>query len=384
MQRFVFMRICAFALIATFALVGESSGVTIVVGGHDSVHDPLGVPGVFVTAYLIDPHVVRIPLPGGLPTAAKYKPIEDKVYNIAHAATVRNQSVSLIGYSHGATMVLRIAHRLSDLHLDRLVKLVTIDRIALDYPISLSPHYDYVPDGLISAFNIYQTADSVFKGGAVTGAVNVDATGQVVFEKPLGSIINPTDARFKYEYHHFIQDSDYVRREVLWRFGLKYLPGIWHIIVAGTADGHSIDGTLDYLLYVADKQFEAKAWRPIRNGLSRFIGTIGISSMNGNFVFLTGASDCPSLRENATGTFRGALGQGYNEFDLSLQGEWPFYDSKTCQSTGMRQFSGEAHGSLAAPPLVGESPRAGIADSLGSVDLLNNGSTEMPSSILLH
>jgi hypothetical protein len=195
------------------------AGVTIAVGGMNSRDDLRSGLGVFVTASLLDPEAVRLALPA-YPTAGRYRPIEEQVYQRAHDAAARNGEVDLLGYSHGATLILRVAHWLAERGLAGRVRVATIDRVTFGYPVTLSPHYASVPDGIISGFNIYQTADNRLHGGKVAGAEEVLATDRILTEKT-GLPMSRKERRYhgQFEYHYFMQESAYVRGEILKRFG---------------------------------------------------------------------------------------------------------------------------------------------------------------------
>lgn len=331
------------AFIWALALPGSASAVTIAVGGWDSQRDPN--PGIFVTARLVDPAAVCRTLPGGVVLTDYYRRTEQALFNRAKAALDAGEPVTLFGYSHGATMVLRIAHKLAN-ETDRIhnVKLVTIDRIAAGYPLLLWPHYDSVPNGLALAFNVFH------KGGKVTGAENVPATNDITFEKTRGALADPTDPRFKQHYHQYIQNSYEVRRKILANFQAPgYLPGIWHMQVAGRVEGDHVDFALYYLLSITrQRRYQFRAWTHLKEFDLMSAIIEGRAIRAGRFNFVTHAPGCPSLGvDGAVGTFLGNVAEAYNQMTLYLNGSWPMYRKNPCRDAGTAVFQAEARAVLA-------------------------------------
>ncbi len=343
------LRVATFAFLCAAAAATRSPAVTIIVGGYNSVLEPRA--GVVLTGRLIDPDAVVAWLPGGIPSASKYQAVEDELFQIALEAAENpgGGSVNLLGYSHGATMVLRIANHLGSLGLARRLKIVTIDRIAFAFP--LYPRYRSVPDGVALAFNIYQTVDPSLTGGLVIGAVNEDATSEIEIEHTYGPLYNPDDDRFLHPYHHYIQDSDYVRRNVLAHFGVKYLPGIWKVGVTGTSIMPIKEFVLYHLIYVDGTKFDAKGWTALKE-FSEYAGALRQFSLSGKFFIPTFAPDCPNLGvTDASGSFGGIVDKLYQTMNLQLHGQWPHYYPQDCTSAGLRRFSGDAHGTWIFAPL---------------------------------
>ena len=178
---------------------------TIAVAGYNSVQNRK--PGIFDTAALIDPLATKISLPGAIPTASAYLAVEQDVYERVVLAHQLHHEITLLGHSHGATLTLRVIARLYTTHpsLVSRIRLVTLDRIAVGYPLETAGT-DTLPPGLQAALNIYQTADSDshLRGAALGGATNVNVTSTLLFERSTGATTNPTDQRFGLPFHNYI------------------------------------------------------------------------------------------------------------------------------------------------------------------------------------
>lgn len=361
----------ALALLVFWMLGAPARAATLAVGGFNSQG---ANPGLFNTARLIDPKAAAWTLSGTInPTqqAIEYGLVEDAVFKRARQAIKREEQVNILGYSYGATLVLRVVHRLANDQLPlKNVHLVTVDRIGVGYP--LLPVFHTVPKGLGSSLNVYQKTSRVLQGGEVTGAMNRAVTGEIREEKRLGRIANPFDGRFLQHPHLFIENSDHVRRLILETFEIAYLPGLWDLYT--TADHGAAFGA-HYVVYEKKGRFESKAW----TSLGKFVKYSGYrgAGLTGEFFIPTYAAGCPELGVAfAFGVFAGGANPSRDELKLFLDGSWPKYYPSTCESAGYGQFTGRVVGSrsrllsltgsrMGSPEYTAPDLRPLVADSLG-------------------
>ena len=240
-RRFCRFQLTLLCLPVFLAFVEPATALTVVVGGRGSVNDRL--PGIRETARWIaapeDPLWFPLPL---VPNPIEYGAIEQRVYDTILEAINGNEPVFLLGYSHGAQLILQVAHRLAGEPVSlQNVTMVTVDRIQLGYP-AVFP-YPSVPVGINRALNIRQTFPfplASLQGGEVLGAEEVPPVNETIGnERAVGRYVaHPgilpifqTD-----DFHSYIKDSFAVRRAILkWILPVvNYVGGIWWIRLQGT------------------------------------------------------------------------------------------------------------------------------------------------------
>lgn len=332
---FLIITILAYALL--FLNQSAVASTTIVVGGKGSQDKPDA--GIFVTAEFINPvaHEYRLP---GIPNARAYRRTESQVYLLAMGFAMAGDSVNLIGYSHGATLILRVAHRLYQNRVPlSKVTIVTVDRVANFYP--LKPRYQSVPVGIAWALNIYQTK-GIPAGGAVSGSINIDASEEILDESYAGLDIDPTDPRFLKIPHEYMEDSFSVRRRIVNQFGIDYLGGIWTITITGQAEDigsvyYSDDFVLDHVYNYWGFDIEARRW--VGPEYSYFEGRITGELIGGSYAINTFNYLYYPL---VLGTFRGFVAAEFETFATTeLTGRW----------SGHELLKGQAQGQLVSPTL---------------------------------
>ena len=304
--------------------------------------DPRGIParciGLFETARVLagpEGVVSTHRLPGvssqGLIDADHYASTEFAVWTSATAILLNRESaepVVLLGHSHGAILVLRVAHQLAQagVQLQRL-RVVTIDPIVILYPF---PVFLSVPCGVSRALNFYQTSDPPLTGARVRNATNVDGSSAIHSEQALGNLQDPDDERFMPALlapnHTFIDDSFTVRRRILARFDrdTEYLPGFWHWtmtgrVVSGPIIEHAGLTLLDYT-DGASRGFLARELY-IAGRFKRFLGEVVFSSLSGIWTI-------PSIvfpGQAAFGSFMGTT-DFRHRIDISVDGHEPVLD----------------------------------------------------------
>jgi hypothetical protein len=198
--------------------------------------------------------------PGVLPPLfpSNYAQVEAQVLQEAARVVDGPDRLILIGYSHGATMALRVAHRLQMQGKDLGdAWLVLIDRIPQGYPLdpALTASIHTAPPGLRGVLNIFQTLPrplgvnitplpfSSARGAPLqnppgSGIQNFDVSLAIALERDKARRLafNTTfPAQGLSDHHHYIAWSLAVRRLILLEtFGIPYLGGVWSLDINGT------------------------------------------------------------------------------------------------------------------------------------------------------
>ena len=250
-------RICVaqLALVATAILLPVAAVAAqraIAVGGRGSDAD--GAPGVFETARWWDEDAVTFRLPEIICThitsvgwvgrdtyLGTYRQIEEAVYTEIKLFLRDDHDVVLIGYSHGAELILRVVNRLAEEGIDpqkfRRVRLALIDAVNFCYPY---PTYFSVPAGTGGALHLYQLLFLISGGSFLAGASNIEVSVQIKAEREAAEeiiLVPPPHNRFRLGragYHGYIEDSLTVRNAILDWLNVLYLGGIWSVLVDGS------------------------------------------------------------------------------------------------------------------------------------------------------
>lgn len=326
-------------LVASLA-ASPAHGRVIAVAGWGSDGD---TPGLFETAELLsapgrEPFLMT--LPGGHPNAGvnhlEYLQREDAVYAEAERVLRAGESVELLGFSHGAILVLRVAHRLArdGVPLANL-SLVTLDPVPFEYPDSFTVFLS-VPAGVGRTLNLFQSVGShlecplcsFFVGEEIRGALNVSVSGAVLSELFLGPLTDPTAPRFKPSpaapHHTFMDDSLTVQRRILTFFDRDvYLPGFWSFSINGTvASGPAvISDTILLLEHTNGRAFVARTLFGPPTVFITFQGDLGDDETLSGTWLIPFSRASAFVHQDASGDFTGTT--DLTRMDLAMRGWWP-------------------------------------------------------------
>lgn len=356
---------------------GKTIGKTIAVEGWNSEGGG-DRNRFFVTAHFIDPATEEYTYPGALnPDKTYYSNVEQMVYNSTINAIQANQTVNLLGYSHGAVAVLNVLKRLDSEGVSLAnVSVVTVDEVIgvkigivwAKYP--LKNPAKSVPAGVGRALNIYQRQERSSRGERVRGALNIDASQVLVNELTAGRSIDQEDTLFWPDYgsyHIYIQGSLAVRRRILEEFGVSYLGGIWQF------DHTNGCGSAVSAPYVLHHSFGGafQARRYVLFDYDVFWGNVTdtgiLLQMTGDFSLLAYAPDCPDLGYAwITGWLEGLAAADGRSLGMDLLEEVPVYyvdDVGNCEWAGYELCDGAVQGTVlyALPSSTSSSPASAIS-----------------------
>jgi hypothetical protein len=324
--------------------------LVVVVGGLGSQSDY--DPGILDTANWLSEHPLWFPLPN-LPFPSLYLSIESEIEADVRSAVNANRAVILVGYSHGAALLLRVVSQLANEGVDlHRVFLATVDPVTDGYPL---PKYERVPHGIGAALNVYQTLPTaILQGESVVGAYETEVGALLLVERDLLRDISlDWEERTALEPHRFIQHSLIVRRAILTWLNVCYLPGVWQVDVSGTLLGFfGKSRPFSYsqpMLLDVSRPWDGPPWFfHLKRGPDFFSGKYswgGPSTTANEVGFNVSTDDCDTIN-GGSGHTEGLFVPDFTAFTLQADG------LARCVGESWEFDGGVVTGALLLPPIL--------------------------------